>query len=814
MSTHNDDYYALWRAAPDGFGLLDGQGRFVDINEAYAALLGYPRAELLGRRLAEVEAPETLGGAAGSLAELRASGAGRFETRQRARDGQLVDLEVSAQYDAARDRWVLLVRDITARRWAAELLQQRTQQLGERTVELGERLKELRCLLELSNLTATPDLPLSEVLPRALDLLPPAWQYPALTAAELTLPGVRYATANFRLTPWRLTCPLEAGDPAAGQLTLVYLEARPASSYEGPFLPEERLLLEAVAQRLSGIIQRRRAEEALRLREMSLNSLLDLSQRAPDLPESDIIQLALEEAERLTLSQIAYLHFVNPDQDSIQLYTWSRQTLAQCQAAYAAHYPLAAAGVWADCARQKRPVMHNDYQNHPAKKGYPPGHAHLVRHLSVPVVENDRVKLILGVGNKPAAYDAADVRQLQLTAEHLWRIVQRKRAEEAARREAERVATLARVAARLNAQLDLPAVLQTVCAETAGALGFSAASVSLLAGDTRTLEPVAAWTEAALPGAALPPEALTWLAEAPEDADVVVRPPGPAQPWAGALAAARLTHAGQALGVLAAYTAAASFAWAEEETALLRGLAHQAAQAIVNARLFAEVSLSRERLQALSRRLVEVQEAERRHIARELHDEVGQVLTAVKINLQTLRRQPALAPSVPRLDETIDTVQRALEQVRNLSLDLRPSILDDLGLGAALEWYAQRLTQAAGLELHLALPEAAPRWSPVIEITCFRVAQEALTNILRHAGARQVWIELQPSARELRVRVRDDGQGFDPAAARQRAARFGASVGLLSMAERVALAGGQLEIESAPGQGASVTVRFVAPALR
>ncbi len=803
----NDDYRALIRSALDGFWLLDGQGRFLDVNDAYCELIGYTRAELLTMSIADVEANETPAIVAQHIQQVKTNGTGRFTTQHRTRAGRLVDIEISTNYEAAHDWFFVFLRDITARQVAETLLRQRTH-------ELTERVKELRCLMDLSTLMTRPELAVEDVLKRAVDLLPVAWQYPAITAAELKLPGLRYATPNFQLTPWYLTCELEVGGDTLGQLTVVYLENAPAGK-EGPFLWDERRLLEAVAQRLSNFIQRRRIEEALLLREMSMNSLLDLSQRASALAERDIIQLALEEVERLTFSQIGYLHFVNPDQNTIQLFTWSRQTLEECTAVHATHYPLTQAGVWADCARLKRPVVHNDYQNHPDKKGYPAGHAHLVRHLSVPVVEDDQVKLILGVGNKPLDYDEADTRQLLLTAEHLWRIVRRKRAEDETRREAQRVATLARVAARLNAQLDLPTVLQTVCEETAQALGFPAASVCLYQTGAHTLCHTAAASNEMLANTAeVQAELLALLDAGPWDGDLFVLPPPAAGRWIGALAAARLIHADENLGVLTVYTFGTARPWVEEESALMRGLAHQVAQAITNARLFAEVSLSRENLQALSRRLVEVQETERRHIARELHDEVGQLLTAVKINLQTLRRQPILTTYTPRLDDDIDHVQRALEQVRNLSLDLRPSILDDLGLGAALEWYANRLAPAAGLKPQLTLPPEAPRWSPTIEITCFRVAQEALTNILRHAHAQHVWIEVAYSPQELRVRVRDDGQGFEPATARLQAARSGTSLGLLSMAERVALAGGRLEIDSAPGQGANVQVIFTAPALR
>jgi PAS domain S-box-containing protein len=176
--------------------------------------------------------------------------------------------------------------------------------------------------------------------------------------------------------------------------------------------------------------ERRKAEEAVRLNEARLNSLYQLSCFPIERSENEILEFALEEAVKLTGSQIGYLHFVNEDQSTIQLASWSREALKACTAVKEPHYPIEKAGVWADCARLKKPVIHNDYQNLPNRKGYPEGHSHLVRHLSIPVMENDRVVMIAGVGNKEFLYDDQDVRLLELIMRDLWRILKRKRAEE------------------------------------------------------------------------------------------------------------------------------------------------------------------------------------------------------------------------------------------------------------------------------------------------------------------------------------------------------------------------------------------------
>jgi signal transduction histidine kinase len=244
-----------------------------------------------------------------------------------------------------------------------------------------------------------------------------------------------------------------------------------------------------------------------------------------------------------------------------------------------------------------------------------------------------------------------------------------------------------------------------------------------------------------------------------------------------------------------------------EHLEITREIAYPLAVAFQQARLNEEVRIGRERLQTLSRKLMEVQEVERRHIARELHDEIGQVLTAVKISLQTIQRLPEATPVTSYLDESVNITAQALQQVRNLSLDLRPSMLDDLGLVAALRWYVDRVGQRTGLAPHFVSDSLVERLPPEVESACFRIAQEALNNVVKHARAQGVTVELKQNGQVLVLSVRDDGLGLDVAAARQRAA-LGQCFGLLGMQERVLLVGGEMEITSKPGAGTEILARF------
>jgi two-component system, NarL family, sensor histidine kinase UhpB len=212
------------------------------------------------------------------------------------------------------------------------------------------------------------------------------------------------------------------------------------------------------------------------------------------------------------------------------------------------------------------------------------------------------------------------------------------------------------------------------------------------------------------------------------------------------------------------------------------------------------------RFQALSRRVLEVQEEERRHLARELHDEFGQILAIITMNLHAARDLAGDA-ALPRLDECAALVREAGERMRKLAIELRPHMLDLLGLEATLRWLAEQHQQRTGCEVQVVGHLLETPLSPELTITCFRVVQEALTNVVRHAKARHVWIELGQGDSDLDLVIRDDGVGFDVAHSQKQAARRG-SLGLAGMAERVHLVGGTLQVESESGRGTRIRASF------
>ena len=221
---------------------------------------------------------------------------------------------------------------------------------------------------------------------------------------------------------------------------------------------------------------------------------------------------------------------------------------------------------------------------------------------------------------------------------------------------------------------------------------------------------------------------------------------------------------------------------------------------------YLELARSQHALQQLSARLVDAQETERRAISRELHDEVGQSLGALLVDIGRL--STTLSGDHPEVKEQLDNLksvaERTFQSVRNIALLLRPSMLDDLGLAAALEWQGREVSRRSEIEV-LVESESVPEDLPdEYKIYIYRLVQEALNNAVRHSGARNAKVVVERLAESIVVRVTDDGRGFDPVRSR--------GMGILGMEERVKRLGGTLRVESQPGKGAAVIAELPIPA--
>jgi signal transduction histidine kinase len=208
-------------------------------------------------------------------------------------------------------------------------------------------------------------------------------------------------------------------------------------------------------------------------------------------------------------------------------------------------------------------------------------------------------------------------------------------------------------------------------------------------------------------------------------------------------------------------------------------------------------------LRNLSQKLVQAQEEERKRLSLELHDQVGQMLTALRVEISNLGRiGPGDAERFKsHVQQAKEVAEGAMKTVRDLAMGLRPSMLDDLGLGAAVGWLGREFSRLSGVPADVRIEGALDTLTDLQKTSLFRIVQEAFTNIIRHAGAKEVSVELVAGAEQVELTIRDDGKGLPAAMKRQ-------GLGLLGMAERVRELGGVFEIESAPGQGTCLRARI------
>jgi signal transduction histidine kinase len=248
------------------------------------------------------------------------------------------------------------------------------------------------------------------------------------------------------------------------------------------------------------------------------------------------------------------------------------------------------------------------------------------------------------------------------------------------------------------------------------------------------------------------------------------------------------------------------------ELATLSGIGDQIALAVERARLYDEVRAKEATRGELLEKLITAHEDERRRIARELHDEAGQALTALILNLEMAERSSTVPADQQRLNRLRTIAEDTLGELRKMIYDLRPTILDDLGLAAAIRWYVKETVEPQGLQVELSISGLEQRMAPHIETAVFRILQEACTNILKHAGASRARVEVAVADGRVNLTVQDDGRGFDPTAVPR--SREGRGMGLLGMQERAELLGGMWKVSSRPAEGTRVEAFIPVEAVR
>ena len=381
------------------------------------------------------------------------------------------------------------------------------------------------------------------------------------------------------------------------------------------------------------------------------------------------------------------------------------------------------------------------------------------------------------------------------------------------KRQANRAEALMQVASQLNSQFELPTVLNTICEITNRSIKATGTAVLLQSSNKEIFRNMAGISDEsefkAYQGRRfeIRKEVLQALLSRENPVIVLQDVQGhPNLPYfeiykrmdIKTLAMAALFRGKELIGALVSVFAQKPKILLEDEISLLRGLSAQVANAIENVELFEQVRVGRERQRKLSKSLVDVQEAERRHLAKELHDHLGQVLTGLQFMLESAKQQ-ASGTQRSNLEEIQDSVSDIIRQVREMSLNLRPSMLDDMGLLPTLLWHFDRYTSQTGIRVNFQRNEIPGRFPLEIETTAYRIIQEALTNVARHAQVSEVLVGLVVQEKTLWVEVLDQGTGFEVSAESEKP-----SSGLSGMRERVSLLGGYLIVESFIDQGTQI----------
>jgi signal transduction histidine kinase len=453
-------------------------------------------------------------------------------------------------------------------------------------------------------------------------------------------------------------------------------------------------------------------------------------------------------------------------------------------------------GILGVLIRDASPLRLHDLSEDPRSVGFPPGHPPMRSFLGVPVALRGIAYGNLYLTEKEGAdFGEEDEETVMLLASQAAVAIENARLYESATRWSTQLESLNEVAAALVSQLELAPLLHIVANRLRTLIAADSVTIALPHADGLRIEAAAGPGAEDVVGIPIPARSKTMRVlerKQSERIDSVIDDPEIDQETARRLQMRTALYVplvlrGEAIGVITAQDKeGADPRFSAEDVRLAEVFAQRATVA---------VDLSRRVARDALRRVVAAQEQERRRLARELHDETGQALTSILLGLRTVEQAGGEQEVRAAVAEVRELVRSTLQDVRRLAVELRPKALDDFGLVAALERLTESFTEQTGIAVGFESLLPAARLTPEIETALYRIVQESLTNIVKHAQAHSVSIVLGRKSDTVSVIVEDDGVGFDPDRPRE------GGLGLIGMRERVSLIGGRLTIESRPGAG-------------
>jgi PAS domain S-box-containing protein len=431
-----EKYRNLYEGSRDGYAMVNMDGRVIESNKAFQEMVGYSKEELDKLTYQDLT-PERWHQLENEMLKylLKNDYTPLYQQEYRRKGGDIIPVELRGYLRKNKENkptgiWAF-VHDITDRKIAEENLQQRT-------FELGERVKELNCLYGISDLVVkyghSPDI----IIQRTVHLIPPSWQYPEITCARIAINDRVYKTETFAVTEWKQISNIIVKGEKVGTVEVFYLEARP-QLYEGPFLKEERSLIDAIASRLGRIVERVEAEEILKQESQINAALSELYEPliSPMASIQDIAHTVLEQARSLTKSKHGFVSSIDPITGDNVGHTLSEMMKGECSITQRKRitFPLGEdnryGGLWGYCLNTLKSFYTNSARQHMAAEGLPDGHIPIRRFLSVPVMLGDKLVGQISLANKEKDYTARDIESISRVAEFYALAIQRSRAREA-----------------------------------------------------------------------------------------------------------------------------------------------------------------------------------------------------------------------------------------------------------------------------------------------------------------------------------------------------------------------------------------------
>ncbi len=531
------------------------------------------------------------------------------------------------------------------------------------------------------------------------------------------------------------------------------------------------------------------AEQECSLNEARLQGLIEIFQH-PAERVHEILEFALEEAISLTASKIGYIYHYDDKQNAFILNNWSRGAMAACAITKPqTTYNLSETGLWGEAVRQEKPIVVNDFKApHPLKKGYPEGHAEILRYLTIPVINENRIVAVVGVANKESNYTYSDVLHLTLLMDSVWKIVQRKQAEDALRNNAELLRKTQEIARLGSWELEI---------ET-GELRWSDQAYRIFGMDANT-SPI---TYESFLGAVHPDdrEAVDHAYRASiesgrGDYDIehrIIR---------GDTGEIRYVHEkcehvrDESGEIIRSVGMVADITDRKQTESRLRKFNEELEHRVLERT--SELKKRTHQLQRLAMALSQAEDRAQEKIAHVLHEDLQQMIASARLHMDIIDKTDNDEHKTILIRKTRTLLQESLKKTRDLSHDLSPAILSHAGLGEALGWLSRRMRDQYQLAFTLETDGFQRPRSKTIERFLYRTARELLFNVVKHSGVTEARATLYSKDGGVYMIVEDQGKGFDPS----QEDREKPGMGIYGIRERIDLLGGRIEIISAPGKG-------------